>query len=124
MSFWQPRKWLSGGFKLSLTPKSGEQQPGPHDEELKQETPEALMKSLQDQDPFVRAISADVLGRLKSSESVDLLIVAGLVVGQRLDTLSPRCTPPSRTRTTSSGSTPARPSARSAGRPCRPSSSP
>ena len=56
MSFWQPRKWLSGGFKLSLTPKSAEgREPGAHDEELKKETPEALMQSLQDQDPFVRA---------------------------------------------------------------------
>ena len=34
-------------------------------EELSLKTPEALIKSLSDKDPFVRAISCEVLGRMR-----------------------------------------------------------
>ena len=75
-----PAIFARKGAIIRVRPKSIDKKPGAQsqaaDTGLEKKSTPALIDSLHDADPFVRSVSAEVLGRLKEKSSVEDLILA------------------------------------------------
>ena len=71
-----PQFLLQKGRTIRIEPKplDGEDKVQSIEQQLKRKTAQALIDSLGDADPFVRAISSEVLGRLRERGAVAQLI--------------------------------------------------
>ena len=77
-----PKNLFKKGTRIRIEPRSLEPRSTSRDvpeeivlDQLKRKTIPALIESLSDADPYLRSISAEVLGRLKEKKAVLSLIV-------------------------------------------------